>query len=51
MFPDQRRAVPSELAKWNRRSIDEVVAYIDGASPDPDQFETTRAMVRTASTG
>ena len=40
------RAVPGDLAKWNRRSIDEVVGYIDGASPDADQFEATRAMVR-----
>jgi hypothetical protein len=32
--------------RWNRRSINEVVDFIEKAPPDPDQFETTRAMVR-----
>ena len=41
------RAVPNEVAKWNRRSIGEIVEFIDRSPPDPDQFETTRAVVRT----
>ena len=41
------RAVPNEVGKWNRRSIGEIVEFIDRSPPDPDQFETTRAVVRT----
>jgi hypothetical protein len=41
------RAVPNEVAKWNRRSITEIVDFIDRSPPDPDQFETTRSVVRT----
>jgi hypothetical protein len=40
------RAVPNDVAKFNRRSIAEVVEAVDQSSPDPDQFETTRTMVR-----
>lgn len=40
------RPVPGELAAWNRRSIDEIVKYIERSGPDPDQFEATRAIVR-----
>jgi hypothetical protein len=40
------RAVPNDVARWNRSSIDDVVAYIARSAPDPDQFETTRAIVR-----
>ena len=40
------RAVPNDVAKFNRRSITEVVEAVDQSSPDPDQFETTRTMVR-----
>jgi hypothetical protein len=40
------RAVPNDMARWSRRSIADVVEFVDRASPDPDQFETTRAMVR-----
>jgi len=40
------RAVPNDIAKWNRRSIADVVEFVEKSSPDPDQFETTRAMVR-----
>jgi hypothetical protein len=39
------RSVPNDM-RWNRRSINEVVDFIEKAPPDPDQFETTRAMVR-----
>ena len=41
------RSVPNDVTKWNRRSITELVAFIDRSAPDPDQFETTRALVRT----
>jgi hypothetical protein len=41
------RAVPSDVAKWNKRSINDVVALVEQSAPDADQFETTRAMVRT----
>ena len=41
------RAVPNEMPKWNRRSIAEIVEFIDNSPPDPDQFETTRSVVRT----
>ena len=41
------RAVPNELAKWNKKSITEIVELIDRSPPDPDQFETTRSVVRT----
>ena len=40
------RAVPNEMARWNRRSIGDIVDMIEKSPPDPDQFETTRAMVR-----
>jgi len=41
------RAVPNDVAKWNRRTITEIVDFIDKSAPDPDQFETTRGVVRT----
>ena len=41
------RAVPNDMTKWNRRSITEIVDFIDKSPPDPDQFETTRSVVRT----
>jgi hypothetical protein len=41
------RSVPNEVGKWNRRSIVEIADFIDKSPPDPDQFETTRSVVRT----
>jgi len=41
------RSVPNDVTKWNRRSITEIVDFIDSGTPDPDQFETTRTVVRT----
>jgi hypothetical protein len=41
------RAVPNEMARWNRRTINDIVDFVEKAPPDPDQFETTRAMVRS----
>jgi hypothetical protein len=41
------RAVPNDIAKWNRRTITDIVDFIDKSAPDPDQFETTRGVVRT----
>jgi len=41
------RAVPNDVAKWNRRGITEIVDFVDKSPPDPDQFETTRSVVRT----
>jgi hypothetical protein len=40
------RAVPSDVAKWNRRSIADIVELLEQSAPDHDQYETTRAMVR-----
>jgi hypothetical protein len=40
------RAVPNDVAKLSRRPITEVVEAIEKSAPDPDQFETTRTMVR-----
>ena len=40
------RSVPDDVAKLNRRPITEVVEAVEKSAPDPDQFETTRAMVR-----
>ena len=40
------RAVPTDVASWNRRSIADIVAFIEQSPPDPDQYETTRAMIR-----
>jgi hypothetical protein len=40
------RAVPNEVSKWNRRSIADIVDFIDKSPADPDQFETTRSVVR-----
>jgi hypothetical protein len=37
--------VPNDVAKWNRRSITEIIDFIDRSLPDPDQFETTRSVV------
>lgn len=41
------RAVPNDIAKWNRKSLTDVVDFIEKSPPDPDQYETTRAMIRT----
>ena len=41
------RAVPSDIAKWNRRTIADIVAFVEQSPPDPDQYETTRAMIRS----
>jgi hypothetical protein len=41
------RSVPNEVGKWNRKSLVEIVDFIDKSPPDPDQFETTRSVVRT----
>jgi hypothetical protein len=41
------RAVPNDITKWNRRTITDIVDFIDKSAPDPDQFETTRGVVRT----
>jgi hypothetical protein len=41
------RAVPNDIAKWNRRSINDIVEFIEKSPPDADQYETTRAMIRT----
>jgi|RhiMetdeSRZDD1v2_1073273.scaffolds.fasta_scaffold66873_6 hypothetical protein len=41
------RAVPNDVAKWNRRSVNDIVEFIEKSPPDPDQFETTRTIVRT----
>jgi hypothetical protein len=40
------RAVPNDAPKFTGRPIADVVDAVDQSSPDPDQFETTRAMVR-----
>src|SRR5687768_17516410 len=41
------RAVPNDMTRWSRRSITDVVDFVETSPPDPDQFETTRAMVRS----
>src|SRR5205085_2449322 len=41
------RAVPNDVAAWNRRSIGDIVDFLEKRPQDPDQYETTRAMVRT----
>src|SRR5262245_57265864 len=41
------RPVPNDVTKWNKRNITEIVDFIDSGTPDPDQFETTRTVVRT----
>ena len=41
------RAVPNDIVKWNRRSINDIVEFIEKSPPDADQYETTRAMIRT----
>ena len=41
------RAVPNDVAKWNRKSIAEIVDFIDKSPQDPDQFETSRSVIRT----
>ena len=41
------RAVPADIAKWNRRSITDIVEFVEQSEPDLDQYETTRAMVRS----
>ena len=40
------RSVPNDVAKFSRRPIADVVEAVDQSAPDPDQFETTRTMVR-----
>lgn len=41
------RAVPNDVTRWNGRSIGDLVEFIEKSPPDPDQFETTRAVIRT----
>ncbi len=41
------RAIPDDAAKWNRRSINDVADLIEKSPPDADQFETSRAMIRS----
>ena len=41
------RAVPGDAAKWKRRSITDIADLIEKAPPDADQFETSRAMIRS----
>lgn len=40
------RAMPNDAAKMTRRPVTEIVDVIDKSAPDPDQFETTRGMVK-----
>ncbi len=41
------RAIPNDVAKWKRKSIADVVELIDKTPADADQYETSRAMIRT----
>jgi hypothetical protein len=41
------RALPNDAAKWKRKTAAEIVELIDKSPPDADQFETSRAMIRT----
>ena len=41
------RGVPNDVTKWNRKSITEIVEFIDRSPQDPDQFETSRSVIRT----
>jgi hypothetical protein len=41
------RPVPNDVAAWNKRSIGDIVAFLEKSPQDPDQYETTRAMVKT----
>jgi hypothetical protein len=41
------RAVPNDVSAWNRKSIGEIVDFIDKSPQDPDQFETSRSVIRT----
>lgn len=41
------RAVPNDVASWNRRSIADIVEFLEKAPPDPDQYETARSVVRS----
>ena len=41
------RAMPNEAASSSKRTVAEIVEVLEKAPPDPDQFETTRQMVRT----
>jgi hypothetical protein len=40
------RAVPNDVTGWSKRSVADIVEVLEKAAPDPDQFETTRQMVR-----
>jgi hypothetical protein len=41
------RGVPNDVTKWNRKTITEIVEFIDRSPQDPDQFETSRSVIRT----
>jgi len=41
------RAIPNDAAQWKRKSIADVVELIDKTPADADQYETSRAMIRT----
>jgi hypothetical protein len=41
------RAIPNDAAQWKRRSIADIVELIDKTPADADQYETSRAMIRT----
>lgn len=34
------RPVPADLARWDRRDIDELIAYLDGTPSEPEAFES-----------
>jgi hypothetical protein len=41
------RAVPNDVAKWNGKTVGEIVEFIDKSPQDADQFETSRSVIRT----
>lgn len=44
------RRAPSDMAAWAHRSIDELIEYVDGTAPDPDDIELAQAAVASTAT-
>ena len=45
------RPVPGNIASWDRRGIDQIIAYMDSVTPRREVFDSTRAAVARKAVG
>jgi len=45
------RPAPKDVAGWNRRSLDQIVAYFDSVGPSRQLFDSVRTLVAGKATG